>query len=42
MSTTPLLNPIHLDDNEIEAAENYIYLGQIVTIVRGHTREIRR
>uniref|UniRef100_A0A914WZG4 Reverse transcriptase domain-containing protein n=1 Tax=Plectus sambesii TaxID=2011161 RepID=A0A914WZG4_9BILA len=42
MSTTPLLNPIHLDDSEIEAVDNYIYLGQLVTIVRDHTREIRR
>uniref|UniRef100_A0A914UYW4 Reverse transcriptase domain-containing protein n=1 Tax=Plectus sambesii TaxID=2011161 RepID=A0A914UYW4_9BILA len=42
MSTTPLLNPIHLDDSEIEAVDNYSYLGQLVTIVRDHTREIRR
>uniref|UniRef100_A0A914VH66 Reverse transcriptase domain-containing protein n=1 Tax=Plectus sambesii TaxID=2011161 RepID=A0A914VH66_9BILA len=42
MSTTPLLNPIHLDDSEIEAVDNYIYLGQLITIVRDHTREIRR
>uniref|UniRef100_A0A914WRV7 Reverse transcriptase domain-containing protein n=1 Tax=Plectus sambesii TaxID=2011161 RepID=A0A914WRV7_9BILA len=42
MSTTLLLNPIHLDDNEIKAINNYIYLGQLVTIVRDHTREIRR
>uniref|UniRef100_A0A914XE83 Reverse transcriptase domain-containing protein n=1 Tax=Plectus sambesii TaxID=2011161 RepID=A0A914XE83_9BILA len=42
MSTTPLLNPIQLDDSEIEAIDNFIYLSQLVTIVRDHTREIRR
>uniref|UniRef100_A0A914VXU9 Reverse transcriptase domain-containing protein n=1 Tax=Plectus sambesii TaxID=2011161 RepID=A0A914VXU9_9BILA len=42
MSTMSLLNSIHLDDNEIEAVDNYIYFGQLVTIVRDHTREIRR
>uniref|UniRef100_A0A914VM18 Uncharacterized protein n=1 Tax=Plectus sambesii TaxID=2011161 RepID=A0A914VM18_9BILA len=41
MSTTPLLNPIQLDDSEIEAVDNFIYLGQLITIVSDHTREIR-
>ena len=42
MSTTPLLNPIQLDDSVTEAIDNFVYLGQLVTIVKDYTREIRR